>query len=430
MGMKVLVLGSGGREHSLAKKIGESPLVEQVLVAPGNAGISDANRRALSLWARREELFPAVLEVVQRERIDLVVVGPERPLVDGIADHLRRHVAVFGPSKAASQLEGSKSFCKSICRACGIPQAAGFFDIKNMARAERAVKELGGACVVKADGIARGQGVKVAESADEALTFAQELLAGKLGEAGRTLVIEERLTGRECSAMALVDKEHVLMLEPARDYKRAFDGDQGPNTGGMGAYSPLPDVNRKVMRVIKTSIIEPLAKAMAAHQHLSYQGVLYAGVMLTPTGPKLLEVNCRFGDPECQVLLPRFEGDLVPYLLACAEGRLSKLRPPKWSTQAAVGVVIAHNDYPTAEHCLEQWIYGIGDAEATGARVYHSGTAYNNGAGHLVSSGGRVLTVVGRGVSVGAAREAAYRACKRIELNNFRYRKDIGKGFA
>ena len=397
--MNVLLVGAGGREHALAWKISQSPRLAELHAAPGNPGIAAVG----ACHPLRSDDPEALLGLCREAGIDLVVVGPEAPLVAGVADHLRHAgIAVFGPGGAAAQIEGSKSFAKDVMEAAGVPTA-------------RALGEAQAPCVVKADGLAAGKGVFVCRT--------QEEVAAALNRArglGQPIVVEELLEGEEVSLFALCDGDGALPLAPAQDFKRLLDGDEGPNTGGMGSYSPVPALSPEEAAELVESVHRPVLRELAAHG-TPFQGLLYAGLMLTEDGPRVLEFNCRFGDPETQAILPRLEGDLLEALAAAAEGTLAGVelaaRP-----EAAVTVVLAANGYPDRPESGVP-LGGIADAEATGALVFHAGTALRGGS--LVSAGGRVLDVTGVGVSVGEARERAYRAVDQIEFAGVQYRRDV-----
>lgn len=411
-------MGSGGREHALAWKLAQSPRCTKLFAAPGNPGItSHAELVALSA-----EDHAAVLEFCAAERVGLVVVGPEAPLVDGLADALRAAgIPVFGPSKAAAQLEGSKAFTKELCARHNIP-TAGFKRVTNVTQATLALAEFGAPVVVKADGLAAGKGVTVAMTMAEAQAAVEEIFSGKFGAAGAEAVIEEFLEGEEASFFALTDGHTILPFASAQDHKRVGEGDTGPNTGGMGAYSPARVLTPLLEGEAMTRIIAPTVKGLA-DEGMPYSGVLFLGVMLTRRGPELIEYNCRFGDPECQVMLMRLESDLVELLLACAEGRLAAIEPPRFSPDTALTVVLAADGYPGTPK-KGGAIAGVEAAEATGARVFHAGTALADGA--LVGNGGRVLNVTARGTSVTEAQRKAYAAVDLIEAPDLFCRRDIG----
>lgn len=418
--MKVLLVGGGGREHALARALAHSPLVDELFAAPGNAGIS---RDARCVPVAADDVA-AVLDLVERERIDLTVVGPEAPLVAGLVDELAsRGRLAFGPTAAAARLEGSKAWAKALCERHGIP-AAGSRSVSSTAEALDALDGFGPPYVVKADGLAGGKGVVIAEDRPAAETAVKAALEARVfGEAGSTVLIEEFLTGREVSAFALSDGRDALPLAFAQDFKRVGDGDEGPNTGGMGAYSPVPFVDERARGTIVADILAPTVRAMAS-EGIPYRGVLYAGLMLTAEGPRVLEFNARFGDPETQVVVPRLEADVAELFLACAEGALAP-RTAGLSAQACVTVVIASGGYPDAyDTGLE--ISGLDDAESVeGALVFHSGTAERQG--RVVTSGGRVLSVGALGDDLADARARAYEACSRIRFEGMRYRRDIAE---
>jgi phosphoribosylamine---glycine ligase len=416
--MNILLLGSGGREHALAWKLAQSPLCDTLYAAPGNPGIArHAERVPLDL---RDHA--AVTAFCAASGIGLVVIGPEAPLVDGLADSLRATgQAVFGPSRAAAQLEGSKGFTKELCARAGIPTAA----YVRASSADEALAALGRfplPVVIKADGLAAGKGVVIAETRGEAEAAVAEMFAGQFGEAGAGVVIEEFLEGEEVSFFALTDGATILPFGSAQDHKRVGDGDTGPNTGGMGAYSPARVLTPMLEGEAIERIVAPTVHAMRA-AGTSYSGVLYAGLMLTRDGPKLIEYNCRFGDPECQVLMMRLESDLAELLLACAENRLANCAVPRFSPAAAVTVVMAAQGYPGPPRAGGR-IAGLERAEALGAMVFHAGTAEADGA--IVAAGGRVLNVTARGATVGAAQANAYAAVDAIDAPELFCRRDIG----
>lgn len=416
--MRVLVVGSGGREHALCAKLRESPDVTSLLCVPGNAGIA---REAECLDG---SLAPdALADLACDRRVDLCVVGPEAPLCAGVADAFsRRGLLVFGPTAAAAQIEGSKAFSKRLCDEVGIPTAPfGVFETSDEAATWIAAQRV--PLVVKADGLAAGKGVVVCDTPEQARAAAREMLVGgQHGEAGRRIVVEHRLTGREASLMALCDGERIALLDPAQDYKRALDGDRGPNTGGMGAISPAPSLPPALVRRALETVLRPAMAGMAARGR-PYRGVLYAGLMIDGDAISALEFNCRFGDPETQPLLSRLDEDLLPLLVAVAEGRLREglLR---FVPDAAVTVVMASGGYPGRFEAGRE-IRGVERAEAVpGVRVFHAGTRASEG--RLVTAGGRVLGVTARGATVAVARERAYQAAALIEFDGAMYRHDIG----
>jgi phosphoribosylamine---glycine ligase len=416
--MNILLLGSGGREHALAWKMAASPLVDRLFCAPGNAGIA-REAECVDLDIANHA---AVIGFCRDNRIGFVVVGPEAPLCAGIVDDLEAAgIKAFGPSRTAARLEGSKGFTKDLCRSAGIPTAA-YERFRTAVPAKAYVRERGVPIVVKADGLAAGKGVVVAESVAEADAAIEMILSGGLGAAGVELVIEEFLKGEEASFFALCDGETALPLASAQDHKRAFDGDQGPNTGGMGAYSPAPIVDPVVSARVVSDIIEPTLRAMKA-LGAPYKGVLYAGLMITADGPKLIEYNVRFGDPECQVLMPRLMSDLVPALLASRDGVLKSV-DLRWYPDAALTVVMAAKGYP-GSYAKGSTIDGLDDAAAVeGVAIFHAGTEQRDG--HVLANGGRVLDVTALGKTVSEARTRAYDALSRIRWPDGFYRHDIG----
>jgi phosphoribosylamine---glycine ligase len=416
--MNILLLGSGGREHALAWKMAASPLTDRLFCAPGNAGIAqEAACSALDLTDHA-----AIIAFCRAHGIDFVVVGPEAPLCAGIVDDLEAAgIKAFGPSRVAAQLEGSKGFTKDLCRAAGIPTAA-YERFHAAAEAKVYVRSRGTPIVVKADGLAAGKGVVVAESIGEAEAAIDMIFGGELGAAGAELVIEDFLSGEEASFFALCDGETALPLASAQDHKRAFDGDKGPNTGGMGAYSPAPIIGAATSARVMAEIIQPTLRAMKA-MGAPYKGVLYAGLMITPEGPMLIEYNVRFGDPECQVLMPRLMSDLVPALLASCDGVLKSL-DLRWHPQSALTVVMAAKGYPGA-YAKGSVIEGLAEAAAVeGVEIFHAGTKQD--AGRILANGGRVLNVSALGKTVSEAQARAYAAIARIQWPEGYYRHDIG----
>jgi phosphoribosylamine---glycine ligase len=417
--MNILLLGSGGREHALAWKLAQSPLCAELWAAPGNPGIAETAQCA----ALDASDHNAVVAFCEEKRIGLVVVGPEAPLVDGLADSLRAAgIAVFGPGKDAAQLEGSKAFTKEVCDRAGIPTAA-WEKVTSEADGMAALQRFGAPVVVKADGLAAGKGVTVAMTMDEAEAAVRDIFAGRFGEAGAEAVIEEFMEGEEASFFALTDGATIVAFGSAQDHKRVGEGDTGPNTGGMGAYSPAPVLTPALESEVMRRIIAPTVKTMA-EMGCPYRGVLYAGLMLTAEGPKLIEYNCRFGDPECQVLMMRLQSDLVEILQACADDRLGAIPAPRFRHDTALTVVMAARGYPGTPEKGGR-IDGIDAAEAEGAKVFHAGTARGE-AGALVASGGRVLNVTASGSDVGTAQARAYAALDRIDFPTGFCRRDIG----
>lgn len=420
--MNILVLGSGGREHAIAWALAKSTHCSQLFVAPGNGGTASIATNVKDLDANDGK---AVLSFARKNEIGLVVIGPEAPLVAGVADVLRAAgIPVFGPDAQGAQLEGSKTYSKKFMDANGIPTAK-YQSFTNAADARAYCQQLGAPLVVKADGLAAGKGVIVADELDDALEAVDACFDGNFGEAGSTVVVEEMLTGPECSLLAFVSGGKAFCMAPAQDHKRAYDGDLGPNTGGMGVYSPVPIVTDEEMAAM-VQIMETSAAATAkAPFENDYRGCLYGGFMLTPEGPKVLEFNARFGDPETQVVLSRLKGDLVNIMLAVAEGRPEDI-VLDWSDQWAVSVVLVSEGYP-GSYEKGKVILGVEDAEALDSIVvFHAGTALNAD-GELVTAGGRVLNVVALGDSFEEARNKAYEACKCIQFEGMQYRKDIGK---
>jgi phosphoribosylamine--glycine ligase len=417
--MNILLLGSGGREHALAWKLAQSAHLGKLHAAPGNPGIAEhAQCHALDLADHG-----AVVGFCHDHAIDLVVVGPEAPLVDGLGNTLRAAgISVFGPNKAAAQLEGSKGFTKDLCLRAGIP-TAGYVRATSPAQALDALDQFGLPVVIKADGLAAGKGVVIAQTAQAARDAIADMFAGQFGDAGGEVVIEEFMTGEEASFFALTDGATIIALGSAQDHKRVGDGDTGPNTGGMGAYSPARVLTPELESEVMTRIIAPTVKAMA-DAGMAYSGVLFAGLMLTDQGPKLIEYNCRFGDPECQVLMLRLNSDLVELLSAVADNRLAAIAPPEFSPEPALGVVMAATGYPAAA-VKGGMIADIELAQAHGAKVFHAGTIRDE-AGVLRASGGRVLNVCARGQTVRAAHDTAYRAVDAIDFGQGFCRRDIG----
>jgi phosphoribosylamine--glycine ligase len=417
--MRVLVVGSGGREHALCWTLAASPLLEQLWCAPGNPGTAEV---AESVPIGVMDIA-ALVEFARAHRVDLVVPGPEAPLVAGITDAMEAAgIACCGPSAAAARLEGSKTFTKEVCDAAGIPTAA-WERFEDAAAAREMVRRRGAPIVVKADGLAAGKGVVVAATVAEAeaaiTAFMEE---GSLGESGRAVVIEECLFGEEVSLFALCDGMHAIPLGAAQDHKRVGDGDTGPNTGGMGAYSPPPALTLDLELEAMGRIIRP-ALAEMARQGAPFRGILFAGLMLTEAGPKLIEFNVRFGDPECQVLMLRLRADLLLALQAAVDGELKNFAL-RWSEEAAIGVVMAARGYPGTP-VKHSPIGSLAAADAvTNAKVFHAGTEVLDG--RLVSSGGRVLTVCATGADLRAARASAYAAVGRIDWPDGFCRTDIG----
>ncbi len=415
--MNILLLGSGGREHALAWKMAQSRKLKKLYIAPGNGGMHDLGD-CIDLDVTEHE---KVIDFIKLCKIDLVVIGPEAPLVAGLADALEAtNIKVFGPKKAAAQLEGSKGFTKNICKEHNIPTAKyGHFD--NQEEAIDYVKSQGTPIVIKADGLAAGKGVVMAETMDEAITAIKDCFDGSFGAAGAEVVIEETLYGQEASFFVLTDGEHCLPLATAQDHKRAFDGDQGPNTGGMGAYSPAPVMTDELIEQTMTTIIEPTVKALK-DQGTPYKGVLYAGLMITDQGPKLIEYNARFGDPECQVLMMRLDSDIIPALEAVATGTLNKIKLD-WNKNPAITVVMTAKGYP-GTYQKGDHIIGVATAShPENIEIFHAGTDLIDG--KTIAVGGRVLNVTTCAPTLKEAQELAYDAIKQIDWPDAVYRTDI-----
>jgi phosphoribosylamine---glycine ligase len=418
--MRILVVGGGGREHSLCWAISASPLCTKLFCAPGNAGIAQV---AECIDVAAEDIAGQVA-LAKREKIDFVVVGPEVPLAMGLADRIAEAgIKVFGPSQKAAQLESSKGFTKELCKRHNIPTGA-YERFTDPDKAAAYIRAQGAPIVVKADGLAAGKGVVVAETVDQAIEAARDMLSGnRFGAAGASVVIEEFLVGEEMSFFALSDGEHVLPLIGAQDHKRAFDNDKGPNTGGMGAYSPAPIFDAAMQKRTMDEIILPTARAMAA-DGMPFKGVFYAGLMITAQGPKIFEYNCRFGDPECQVLMMRLKSDLVPALIACADGGLKHF-DLRWSNDSALTVVMAANGYPDAYQKGTE-IRGLDAAgKVEGVQIFHAGTKFGADGKRVLANGGRVLNVTAMAPTVEEARNRAYRAVDLIDWPEGFCRRDI-----
>jgi phosphoribosylamine---glycine ligase len=416
--MKVLIIGSGGREHAFAWKLAASSRVTDLFCAPGNPGIAEL-ADVVPLAATD---LPGIERFVRLNAIDMVVIGPEDPLALGLSDRLRdAGVLVFGPSKAAAQIESDKWFAKEVMRHQAIPtaDARSFTDPSS---AEEYVKGRTDPVVIKAIGLAKGKGVSICQNPTESLHAIDEMMRkGRFGEAGRRIVIEEKLSGPECSVLAFVDKRTIYILEPAQDHKPVNDGDTGPMTGGMGAYSPTPVVTPALLTQIERDIFVPVVDGLL-REGIEYQGCLYAGLMLTPNGPKVLEFNCRFGDPETQPLMMRLKTDLMEVLLAMCEGKLDQVSLD-WDRRPAICVVATSKGYP-GEYPTGIPITGIADADAMpDVKVFHSGTKFNGKS--LVTDGGRVLGVTALGSNITDARRHAYAAMDKIKFDGMHYRKDI-----
>lgn len=412
--MNILVIGSGGREHALFRKLMESPQTDKVYAIPGNPGMGEMTDISVSDNA-------AILRFAKEKEIGLVVVGPEVPLMNGLVDELESAgIRAFGPRANAAEIEGSKSFAKDLMKKYGIPTAR--YEVFTEAEPARAyIRREGAPIVVKADGLAAGKGVIVAMSEQEALDAVNAIMEGNsFGDAGARVVIEEFMEGEEASLLAFTDGKTIRPMISAQDHKRAFDGDQGPNTGGMGTYAPAPVMTPEMIERATEEILKPTIAAMAKEGR-PYAGCLYLGLMVTAEGPKVVEFNARFGDPETQVVLPLLDGDLVQIMCACADGTLADV-PIHWKDGAAVCVVLAAGGYP-ATYEKGNEIHGIADAEKTGVLVFHAGTAAKEG--KLVTNGGRVLGVVGMGEDIASAVRSAYAAVEKISFKDAYYRKDI-----
>ena len=419
--MKVLVIGSGGREHALAWKAAQSPSVETVFVAPGNAGT--AREPKLENIAIGVEDIPELVEFAQENDVELTIVGPEAPLVIGLVDAFREAgLRCFGPTQGAAQLEGSKAFTKDFLARHHIPTAA-YQNFTDIDQALAYLREQGAPIVIKADGLAAGKGVIVAMSQEEAEAAVRDMLAGNaFGEAGHRVVIEEFLEGEEASFICMVDGKHILPMATSQDHKRVGEGDTGPNTGGMGAYSPAPVVTPEVHARIMREVIEPTVKGMAAEGN-PYTGFLYAGLMIDKSGaPKVIEYNCRFGDPETQPIMLRLKSDLVALCNAALDGRLDQVQA-EWDERAALGVVLAAGGYP-GSYAKGAVISGLDGADTADAKVFHAGTQEQNG--QVVTSGGRVLCATALGASVSEAQRKAYEQVNKISWDGMFCRHDIG----
>ena len=415
--MDILLLGSGGREHAIAKKLSESPRCGKLYIAPGNGGTTQVGENV----ALDAEDPQAVAEFAGAHNCGMVVIGPEAPLVVGVADAVREAgIPCFGPGAEGAQMEGSKLFSKRLMERAGVPTAA-YGSFTDEAAALAYVREQGAPLVVKADGLAAGKGVIVATELEQAEEAVRECFGGTFGEAGNTVVIEEMLVGPECSLLAFTDGKTVRPMATSQDHKRALEGDKGPNTGGMGVYSPVPIVTPEEHETMERIMRETVAELAA--EGIDYRGCLYGGFMLTPAGPKVLEFNARFGDPETQVILPRLKNDLVEVMLACAEQRLDEVEL-SWRDDWAVSVVLTSAGYPGA-YDKGKVITGIEDAEAMeNVTVYHAGTRAENG--QILTNGGRVINVTALGATFEDARNLAYEACEKIQFEGKTLRRDIG----
>ncbi|MGI5818871.1 MAG: phosphoribosylamine--glycine ligase [Armatimonadota bacterium] len=418
--MRILVVGSGGREHALCWKIAQSPHCEELFCAPGNGGIG----RLAECVPIKVEDIEALGDFAEEKRIDLTVVGPERPLIAGVCDHFRsRGLTIYGPNAAAARLEGSKAFANDLVQRAGAPgKSFEVFDDAEAAR--RYIRKVGAPIVVKADGDAAGKGVVVAENVDDALDAVDRcMIDHEFGAAGDRVVVEEFLEGQECSIKVFCDGETIVPMVPSQDYKRIYDDDEGPNTGGMGCYSPVPVVTQEIFDQVMAEIVRPTVDQMAEDGN-PYTGTLYAGIILTEDGPRLLEYNCRFGDPETQVVLPRLQSDLVEVLLAAAEGRLSEAEV-RWTDDVAVCVVCASGGYPGSYETGKQ-ITGLREAgEQEGVVVFHAGTERMGR--RYFTDGGRVLGVTALGPTFAQARDRAYQAVGLIDFEDMYFRSDIAE---
>lgn len=419
--MKVLIVGSGGREHALAWKVAQSDEVEKVFVVPGNAGTA-GEPKVINIQIGSDDI-EALVDFARKEEVEVTIVGPEAPLVVGITD-IFNHAGLkcFGPTKGAAQLEGSKAFCKDFLARYNIP--TGLYEtFTELEPAINYIRDQGAPIVVKADGLAAGKGVIVARSEAEAVEAVEDMLSRRtFGDAGQKVVIEECLRGEEASFIVMVDGEHILPLATSQDHKARDNGDSGPNTGGMGAYSPAPVVTPEIYNRIMKEVIEPTVKGMAAEGH-PYTGFLYAGVMISENGtPNVLEYNCRFGDPEAQPIILRLESDLIEMCLAAFEQRLDRVKVV-WDDRAALGVVMAAGGYPVS-YDKGDVISGLPEHEQEGVKVFHAGTKIEEGA--VVTNGGRVLCSTALGLTVGEAKAKAYELAEGIRWNKVYYRTDIG----
>ncbi|WAC49227.1 phosphoribosylamine--glycine ligase [Asticcacaulis sp. SL142] len=417
--MNILLIGSGGREHALAWKIAQSPLLTRLVIAPGNPGMAALGECVAVKVTEVDKL----VALAQSMSADLVVVGPESALAEGIADALMKvGIPCFGPTQKAAQLESSKAFTKDFCKRHKIPTAA-YETFEDIDAAKAYLKTLPAPYIIKADGLAAGKGVAISPDLPDAYAELGAMMSGRFGASGARVVIEEFMTGEEASIFALCDGETALLFGWAQDHKRAFDGDTGPNTGGMGTYSPAPIVTSALLDITQRDILDPTMAGMKAEGN-PYKGVLYAGLMVENGNPRLVEYNARFGDPECQVLMLRLKSDIVPYLLAAAKGGLKDLPAPEWHGEAAVCVVYAAKGYPDSP-IGGSVIKGAEQDFGEGVSVFHAGTSRAED-GSLLAAGGRVLNVCARGATIKEARDAAYEAVSKIQWPGGFYRSDIG----
>jgi len=415
--VKILVVGSGGREHALVWKLRQSSGVDRIFCAPGNAGTEQLGENV----AIKAGDLPAMARFAKENQIELTVVGPDDPLAAGIADHFENEsLRIFGPTKSAARLESSKIFAKELMRAKQIPTArAAIFEKQEAAFAF--LEESHFPIVIKADGLALGKGVIVAKDVEEAKTAVAAMMSeGRFGDAGRRLLIEECLAGTECSLHALVDGENFRMLASARDHKRAFDGDAGPNTGGMGAFSPANNFDAEMQSRFEREVMRPLLDGLREN-NVTFHGLLFPGLMMTVDGPRVLEFNCRFGDPETQAILPRLKSDLLPLLEATIDGRLESVNL-EWDPRPAVTIVMASGGYPE-KYDVGKPISGLEPAASEDVQIFHAGTRRQNG--EIVTSGGRVLAVTALGETIAAARDRAYEVVSQINFEGCHYRRDI-----
>jgi phosphoribosylamine--glycine ligase len=419
--VRILLIGSGGREHALVWKIAQSKLVDKIFCAPGNGGIAQL---AECLDIKAEDI-PGLLDFARREKIDLTVVGPEASLAGGIVDEFAKYkLRIFGPTKLASQLEASKVFAKELMAKYNVP-TANFKIFDNIEKANAYIDEIGAPCVVKADGLAAGKGVVVAKSVDEAKQAVYSIMQEKIfGSAGNKIIIEECLEGQEASIIVITDSKEVIPLASSQDHKRIFDNDEGLNTGGMGAYSPAPIVSEKIFSEILDKIIYRVIDGLVK-EGIYYKGVLYAGIMLTKQGPKTLEFNVRFGDPETQAILPRLKSDLVEVMLATSNEKLSRFPKLNWNNKPCVCVVVSSKGYP-GDYEKGKVISGLEQAaKMEDVVVFHAGTKKNQG--NYITNGGRVLGVTALGNTIKAAIDKTYKAVEKIHFEGMHYRRDIGQ---
>ncbi|MFA5144624.1 MAG: phosphoribosylamine--glycine ligase [Candidatus Omnitrophota bacterium] len=423
--MRILVIGSGGREHALVWKIAQSKLADKIFCAPGNCGISDS---AECIDIKADDI-PGLLDFARKENIGLTVVGPEVPLSLGIVDEFAKYkLNIFGPRKKAAELEASKVFAKTIMAKYNVPTAP-FKVFDNAYEAKEYIGKIGAPCVIKADGLAQGKGVVVAGSTQEAQEAVTSIMQERaFGDAGNKIIVEDCLKGQEASIIVITDSREVIPLASSQDHKRIFDNDQGPNTGGMGAYSPAPVVTPELFKEILDKIVYRTIDGLA-REGIEYRGVLYAGIMLTSDGPKALEFNVRFGDPETQAILPRLESDLLEIMLAATDGKLSRYKSLNWDSRASVCTVCASKGYP-GEYEKGKEISGLDDAAGLkDVVVFHAGTKKQSACGkeRVFTSGGRVLGVTGLGGTIKEAVDKTYQALEKIHFDGMYYRRDIGK---